>query len=281
VDFSNLSRQTLYTYQDAEKALPKAEAARRRLNEIMPTCQVIPRIADLTCDTADLLLHGAQVIADGTDNLATRYLINDWCILTGVPWVYAGAVGTEASNFPIVGRGGCFRCIFPDPPDAGSLPTCDTIGVLAAATAVAAARSSALVMRILLDDIPEPVWETRDVWRGTYAGMSVENLRSAHGEKPCPLCRDGITEFLDSEAGAPAVALCGRDMVQVRIGRAVDLAALEKAIGGSIEIDNNGYLLRFEADGHTIHVFGDGRALVKGTRDLASARSLVDRWIGT
>ena len=281
VEFSNLSRQTLYTWQDAQNMLPKAEAARRHLNEIMPTCQVVPRVADLIADNAHMFLHGADIVADGTDNLETRYLINDWCISNKVPWVYAGAVGTEASVFPVLKTGGCLRCIFPDPPKAGTLPTCDTVGVLNAAAAIAAARSFSLIARILLGDTPDPVWETWDAWSGTHAGIPLKKMRSADAERKCPLCDEGVTEFLDAETGSTAVALCGRDMVQVRIGRPVDLKALGKTLSGSVSIETRDQLLRFEADGHTIHVFGDGRALVKGTSDLARARSLIDKWVGT
>jgi adenylyltransferase/sulfurtransferase len=188
VQFSNLHRQTLYTWPDAESGLKKAEAFRRHLNEIMPTCQVFPKCAELTSSSVDELLAGVDIVADGTDNFETRFAINDWCIAKGVPWIYAGAVGTKASTFPVLGPGRCLRCLFPEPPSKESLPTADNIGVLGAATAMAAAQSSALVLRVLLNDRPDPVFMTRDVWSGAQSSMTVEQIRSSHGNIPCPIC---------------------------------------------------------------------------------------------
>ncbi len=187
VEFSNLPRQTLYTWLDAENSIAKPEAARRQLNTIMPTCRIFPRVKRLDTETINDLLVGVDIVADGTDDIETRYLINDWCVQHGIPWVYAGAVGTKASVFPVTGKGACLRCAFPDPPSGESVPTANDIGVIAAATAIAAARSSTLVLRFLLGDIPESVFETFDVWSGEWSSLSIENLRIAHG-KPCPIC---------------------------------------------------------------------------------------------
>jgi len=177
VEFSNLPRQTLYTWIDAERRIPKAEAARRQLNTIMPTCQVFPHVKELKTRNVDRLLRGADVVADGTDNIETRYLINDWCVENDVPWVYAGAVGMRASVFPVLDKAGCLRCAFPEPPPTEALPTASQAGVLAATTAIAASRASTLVLRILLGDLPDPIWETWDIWNGTISRLSLDDLK--------------------------------------------------------------------------------------------------------
>lgn len=279
VDFSNLTRQALYTWKDAENAIPKAEAARRRLIEIMPTCQVFPRIIDLNPDNIHFILKGADIICDGTDNMETRYLINDWCISENVPWVYSGAVGVEGSTFPVLGRHGCLRCIFPNPPPSGTLPTCDVSGVLGTATSLTASHAATLAIRIILNDLPDPVLTTWNAWNGTQSSISLKKLKKVSGSQ-CRLCNENITEFLDSENTDQNRALCGRDMVQVNIGSKPDLKVLEKSLSKNHEVINNGFLLKFEADGHVIHIFEDGRAMVKGTRDISVARSLIDKWIG-
>jgi len=188
VDFSNLSRQTLYTWSDAENSIPKAEAARRQINSILPTCQVFPVVEKLDAGNIAERLKGAYVVADGTDDIDTRYLINDWCIENQVPWVYAGAVGTKASVFPVIEKNACLRCAFPEPPDRDSLPTANEAGVIASATSMAAVRSSALILRILLGDFPDPIFETYDVWNGTCSSMTLQTLRASHGDTPCPVC---------------------------------------------------------------------------------------------
>jgi len=184
VEYSNLQRQTLYTWDDARLGNPKAEAARRHLNRIMPTCQVYPHSVRLDETNIDEILPGAHIVADGTDNIETRYLVNDWCVRNRIPWVYAGAVGTKSSVYPVLNGYPCLRCLFPVQPDRADLPTADDSGVIAAATAVSAARLSSLVMRIIINDLPEPVLETWDVWNGTVS--SVHALKIA--ESRCEVC---------------------------------------------------------------------------------------------
>ncbi len=188
VEYSNLPRQTLYTWSDAVESTPKAEAARRQINTIMPTCQVFPHVVKLEDSNIDSILKGVDIVADGTDDIHTRYRINDWCIKNQVPWVYAGAVGTKASVFPVISQNACLRCAFPNPPEKQDLPTAADVGVLAAATAIAGARSSTLVLRILLNDMPDPLWENWDVWFGTKASLTIDQLRKAHGNTVCPVC---------------------------------------------------------------------------------------------
>ena len=187
VEFSNLPRQTLYTWSDAEQTMPKVEAARRHLNRIMPGCSVFPRHASLGETNVGELLGGAQVVADGTDNLETRYIVNDWCVSNAVPWVYAGAVGTRASVFPVLGSGACLQCFFPDQPRPEDVPGCDPEGVLGTAAALAAAQSATLVIRIIVGDPPDPVWRTWDVWTGEQSSIDVRKLKASRG-RACPLC---------------------------------------------------------------------------------------------
>jgi adenylyltransferase/sulfurtransferase len=188
VEFSNLSRQTLYTWEEAVKQIPKVEAARRHLNEIIPTCQVFPVNEKLTEDNIDRILKSADVVTDGTDNIEARYLINDYCHRVGKPWVYAGAVGTKSAVFPILPGGACFRCAFPEPPPKSALPVAADAGIMAASTSVSGARASTLVLKILLGDTPEQVWETWDIWEGTVSTMTIEDLKKAGGDEKCPLC---------------------------------------------------------------------------------------------
>ncbi|MCX6645270.1 MAG: HesA/MoeB/ThiF family protein [bacterium] len=188
VEFSNLSRQTLYTWEEAEKNVPKVEAARRHLNEIIPTCQVFPINEKITSENISSLLKSADIIADGTDNIGTRYLINDYCRQARKPWVYAGVVATKASVFPVLPDGACLRCAFPEPPPKSALPVAADAGILAASTSIAGARASTLILRILLHDKPEQFWETWDIWAGTVSRLSIADLKKAGGNQKCPLC---------------------------------------------------------------------------------------------
>ena len=129
VELSNLHRQILYG--DADIGRPKIELAQRRLNEINPHVRVETHDARLTSDNALEILERYDLVIDGTDNFPTRYLVNDACVLAGKPNVYGSIFRFEgqASVF-WADRGPCYRCLYPEPPEPGSVPNCAEGGVL-------------------------------------------------------------------------------------------------------------------------------------------------------
>src|SRR6516162_4082287 len=139
VEIGNLQRQFLYDESDAEEAVPKAIAAARRLARINSQIAIEPLVTDLSPRNADELLAGVDLILDATDNFETRYLINDYAVREGTPWIYGAAVGSYGVKLAILpGLTACFRCVYPDPPE-GAQPTCETEGVLGSVTAAIAA----------------------------------------------------------------------------------------------------------------------------------------------
>ena len=129
VDVSNLQRQVLFTTADIGH--PKVEAAARRLVALNPCIKVTAHIARLTRSNALELIQAHDVVVDGSDNFATRYLVNDACILAGRPLVYGAIQGFEgqASVFNYK-KGPTYRCLFPEPPAPGTVPNCAEAGVL-------------------------------------------------------------------------------------------------------------------------------------------------------
>ena len=129
VDESNLQRQILFTTSDV--GLPKLAAAARRLNDMNPNVRIVPFEEKLSSENALRIFEGFDVVADGTDNFPTRYLVNDACVLTGKPNVYASIFRFEgqASVF-WAGKGPCYRCLYPEPPPPGLVPSCAEGGVL-------------------------------------------------------------------------------------------------------------------------------------------------------
>ena len=122
VEPSNLHRQFLFEEEDAESALPKAAAAARRIARINSSVEVRVAVADLTAANVDDLLGRAHIILDGTDNFETRYLINDFAVRGGIPWIYGAAVGAYGLTMPVIpGRTACLRCVYPEPP-SGTQP---------------------------------------------------------------------------------------------------------------------------------------------------------------
>jgi adenylyltransferase/sulfurtransferase len=129
VDFTNLQRQVTFTTQDVGKR--KIEAARDRLQGLNPEIQIDTHEVKLTSENALTILRDYDIIVDGTDNFPTRYLVNDACVLLGKPNVYGSIFRFEgqATVFAL-DDGPCYRCLYPEPPPPGLVPSCAEGGVL-------------------------------------------------------------------------------------------------------------------------------------------------------
>lgn len=131
VDVSNLQRQVLYTERDAGQL--KAEAAKRRLEELNRFVTVVAHPVRLTRDTAMKLVGGVDLVIDGSDNFGTRYLVNDACVLADRPLVYGAIQGFEGQASVFNWKGGpTYRCLFSEPPEPGTVPNCAEAGVVGA-----------------------------------------------------------------------------------------------------------------------------------------------------
>jgi len=275
IEPSNLHRQWLFEEEDAAEALPKAAAAARRLARINSAIEVRPAIADLTAGNVEELLRGADVILDGTDNFETRYLINDFAVSRGIPWVYGAAVGSYGLTMPVLpGHGPCLRCVYPDPP-AGAQPTCETAGVLNVIVSAVASIQVADALRILTGAPLKPRITTFDVWKG-----GIRQTDAPGRDADCPACGRGEFPHL-REVQRPPASLCGRNAVQISgVERAVDLMELKARLEPLGKVRANEFALRFQTGEYELTVFADGRAIVKGTDDIGIARSLYARYVG-
>lgn len=280
VEWSNLQRQTLFDEHDAQQGTPKAIAAAQRLAQINGEVARTPFVANCSAAFLDALPHKPDLVLDGTDNVPTRYLLNDWCRKHRIPWIYAGATGAEGAAMALRIDGNCLRCVWPEPPAAADLGTCETTGVLAPAIAAVTAFQAAEALKLLAghhDEVTRGIF-TCDVWRGSYSVVRTRGEPAAD----CSTCLG--EQFPALEQGQPAaVTLCGRDAVQIDLPRrtALDLDALAARIAtAASEVQRTPYLLRFAADGARFSVFPTGRALVFGVQDPLRARALYDRWVG-
>ncbi|MCK5943165.1 MAG: ThiF family adenylyltransferase, partial [Planctomycetes bacterium] len=168
VEWSNLQRQVLFAESDAQQGLPKAIAAQDRLREVNSDVVVQGHVADCSKQFLDDLSPRPDLVLDGTDNFPTRYLINDWCREHGLPWIYAGAVGTEGASMVVTPDGACLRCLWPEPPAQSDVGNCETAGILAPAIAAVTAFQAAEALKLLLGAEPTRGVFTCDVWRGAY-----------------------------------------------------------------------------------------------------------------
>jgi adenylyltransferase/sulfurtransferase len=277
IEPSNLQRQWLFEESDAAEALPKAAAAERRLARINSSIRVRGVVADLTPSNAAELLGGADLILDGTDNFETRYLINDFAVNRGIPWIYGAAVGGYGLAMPVIpGRTVCLRCVYPEPP-SGAQPTCETAGVLNTVISTVASLQASDALKILSGqaDLVRARITMVDVWDG-----GVRQIDAPPRDPDCPACGRRDFPFLQ-EAERPPVILCGRNAVQIRgRERPLNLIELKSRLEPVGEVRANEYAVRFRTGEYELTVFADGRAIVKGTGDIAVARSLYARYVG-
>lgn len=281
VETSNLQRQMLFDEADARASLPKAVAAQRHLHAINSDAQVESIVADLNPENARDLLTGSTVILDGTDNFESRLLINDASVSLGVPWIYAAAVASYGLTLTIVpGKTPCLACLLESDGKSagfGLEETCDTAGILNSAASVIASIQAAEALKLLAGKFEALHGRlvACDVWTGRF-----QSIRAAKNPR-CRAC--GLRDFTYLEGAAqPHVTLCGRDSVQIHERtRALDLAKLARRIEKTVTgLRRNDFLLRFCVAPYQITIFPDGRAVIKGTRDPAVARSLYARYIG-
>ena len=275
VELSNLQRQWLFDECDVEQALPKAVAAARKIAAINRDVQVEPVVADLTASNVTEFFDDVDLILDGTDNFETRYLINDYAVERGRPWIYGAAVGSYGITMPVVpAQTACLRCVYPDPP-RGSQPTCETGGVLGSITALIASLQVSEALKILCGVEPSRKITTVDVWSG-----EIRQVAQPAPSEQCPACGRREFPFLEHSSGAP-VSLCGNNAVQIHERRRpVDLNDLAARLQPLGQVRRNEFALRFEAPPYLMTVFPDGRAIIKGTTDTGLARSLYARYVG-
>jgi len=278
VEVSNLQRQSLFDEEDAALARPKAAAAESRLRRINSEVAVCGLVADVDAALAARLVAEADLVLDGTDNFETRYVLNDVCLRSQVPWVYAACVAAHGTVLPILpGKTPCLRCVLGERPAPGTAETCDTSGVVAPVVQAVAGIQGAEALKVLAGrhDALASGLVTVDLWAGALeiAGLA--------GRAPwCPSCIERRFDYAEAKR-SPAAVLCGRDAVQIRgEGAAVDVPALASRLRGAGEVVANAHLVRFRARDAELVVFADGRAIVRGTADPVRARAVLARYVG-
>jgi len=279
VELSNLPRQALFDTQDAEQMLPKAEAARRKLARINPDVTVESVVADVTPQNIIALACGVDLILDGSDNVETRYLINDAAIELRLPWIYGGAVGSRGMVMSMLPRTtACLLCLFLEPAPPGTLATSETEGIIGPTPHTVASLQSAEALKLIVGGPPTQARLTcLDVWARTFRTLNVERTDD------CPACVKGELTFLRSASKPGGVVLYTRDAVQVSPPKAleIDLVDLANRLRSFGDVVANDFLVSLVLPEYQIIVFADGRVVVKGTKDPNVAQSLYDRYVAS
>jgi adenylyltransferase/sulfurtransferase len=280
IELTNLQRQVLFDEQDVSDAIPKAEAAKRKIARINSQVRVTAIVDDINHRNIEKYASGADILVDGVDNFETRYLANDCAVKHGIPYIYGGAVGTVGAAFAILphtkdgdaawetaSSGSratpCFRCIFEEAPPPGMNPTCDTAGVIAPAVSIIA---------------------NFELWGNAFQQLKVGR---AYDEGDCQCCKHRNFEFLNGKAGSSTTTLCGSNSVQLTHKQSdakLDFEELGTRLKRHGKVVSNRFMIRADITDngkpYELTVFSDGRAIVKGTKEGKVARSVYAKYVG-
>lgn len=244
VEVSNLQRQTLFAEEDIGKS--KAAVAKNRLTKINSMINIRQYPIHLNPKNISVI-EKSDLVLDCTDNLSTRFLINDYCKKNKLPWIYAAAIKTSGQVMPIFPEGPCLNCFIKETPTE----TCDTVGVLNSATSSISALQTSLAIKMLLEKEVVPKLYHYDVWKPELRILSIKK------NKECPTCK-GKYIHLDKEIKPNLIRFCSSGKYQID-GTPKEFISIKNKLEtfGKVEID--GDILKFQ----NILVFRDGRAIIK------------------
>jgi len=197
IDYTNLQRQIIYSTDDVGRS--KLEAAEERIKQINPAVEVETYNTRLTSDNALDIINGYDVVVDGTDNFPTRYLVNDACVLLGVPNVY-GSIFRFEGQASIFGTedGPCYRCLYPEPPPPGLVPSCAEGGVLGVLPGIVGTIQATETIKLILGQ--------GEGLAGRLLLFDALKMKfrevAARKDPECPVCGENptIDELIDYEA---------------------------------------------------------------------------------
>ena len=281
VELSNLQRQSLFDEDDIRNNLPKAAAAEAKLRRINSSVQIEAKVEDVNPSNIEDFLKDVDLVLDALDNFETRFVINDACAKHRKPWIYTAAVGSYGLVMPIIpGITSCLRCLLGSLPAPGTSPTCETAGVVGPITHIIASIQAAEALKFLTGNLdPDRIrLIAYDVWSHRFKSIDAGKDAMA----TCPVCAQGKFEYLD---GNPlrTITLCGRNAVQLipEVKGDLNFKELSKSIAAFGAVQFNDFLLRCSAPPYELTLFRDGRAIVKGTEEAGTARSVYSKMVGS
>ncbi len=278
VEVPDLHRTQLFDERDAADAVPKAEAAARRIGEINADVRAEAVVAFVRAANIARLAEGLDVLVDGSDNFRLRFLLNDVAVKAGVPLVYQGAEGARGVVMAVVpGSGPCLRCVLEPPAALDDAGSCARVGVSPAVVAATASWGASLTLALLRGE-GEAV-AGRLLRFEEPARVAVVAVRKVDG---CPACGRGEFKFLEEEAAPYVSRCCGGEAFEVfGGGAALDLEEVVGRLPRESVVKRTAELARVDGGAYSAVVFRDGRALIYGARDAEHARAIYGELSGT
>ncbi|MCQ6337511.1 MULTISPECIES: thiazole biosynthesis adenylyltransferase ThiF [Bacillus cereus group] len=281
VDWSNLQRQQLYAESDVKNNLPKAIAAKKRLEEINSDVTIEALVQDVTAEELEELVTNVDVMIDATDNFETRFIVNDIAQKYSIPWIYGACVGSYGLSYTILpSKTPCLSCLLQSIPLGGA--TCDTAGIISPAVSLVVSHQVTEALKLLVEDYESLRDElvSFDMWKNEYSCMNVQKLRQHN----CPSCgENALYPYLNKENTSKTAVLCGRNTVQIRPPHKEEMnfEQYKELLEGRVnDLNVNPYLLSFSVEDKRLVAFKDGRVLVHGTKDISEAKTIYHRYFG-
>ena len=260
IEESNLTRQALFYEEDVGRS--KVYAAKEKLSKINRKCRITAKPIDLNPENASILKE-ADLILDCTDNLETRYLINDFCRKEKIIWIFASAIKTSGYIMPIFPEGPCLNCWLKE---KISSETCRITGVLNTITYSIAALQVNLALKALLQEKIESELLNLDIWNPKLTKIAVKIREN------CPTC-NGIYLYLNQKKSV-LLKFCGGNKYQIN-GKVKNREEIEqnwKKIGKVIKEEHS---LSFK----NIILYDDGRALIEAESEK-EAKAIYSKFVG-
>ncbi len=279
VEFSNLQRQVLYTEADAERSDPKVFAAAEYLRSVNSEITIDPVFSDLNPSNAEELIGGVDLIVDATDNFEVRYLINEFCVESEIPWVYGGAVSSEGMMASFLPDGPCLTCFTGSEGAEGQSSgiTCSTAGVLNTLTAVVASLQVTEAIKILTgsENVRRDMLFV-ELWENECITLPLEK------NPDCPVCGRHHYKYLGKAAGTQAVSVCGKNAYQIIPEGASkpDFDEMESRLCELGTVNVRPYFLEFSSPEASFKLFRDGRAIISNVETEGKAKSVYSEYIG-
>lgn len=284
IELNNLQRQVLFDEEDIRQNLPKAVAAKRKLEVINHQVEIEAVVSDANYTNIEMLIEGADLVMDGTDNFEVRYVINDACIKHQKPWVYGGCIGDHGMSLTVIpGKTPCLACLFESAPPPELTPTCDTAGIISPIVNIIASLQVTEAIKILVGRTGEMSGGlySFDVW--TRKSHVFGNAQAI--DPNCEVCQKGNYQYLKGEKGVRTTSLCGRNAVQISRDKPLEISfpVISDKLKQVGEVSFNNFMLKCalkeSGNDYEITLFPDGRAIIKGTSDIPRAKSIYAKYV--
>ncbi|UTR14304.1 ThiF family adenylyltransferase [Salipaludibacillus sp. LMS25] len=281
VEISNLQRQSLYDEKDVANRLPKAIAAKQRLELINSEVTINAHVSDVGVEELKELIVGVDLIIDSCDNFDTRFIINDTAIKYNIPWIYGACVGSYGLSFTFIPDvTPCLNCILDSLKLGGA--TCDTHGIINSVVHMVTAYQTTEALKLLVGDHSayRSTLASFDLWKNEHSYLQVDNLK----KESCASCgKKRVYPYLNYHSQTKVAVLCGRNTVQIRPTVTVernfnDSERILVMWGGNVS--KNRHLLFCSLGKFRLVLFKDGRVLIHGTSSLLEAKTLYYQLLG-